>query len=91
MTAEKILEVIEIHRAKFKSLGIEKQEHPRNMLILSSTSGLEHCYAMLDKMVELVKAGRIEKAFRWLGFIQGCLWMAKIYTIEELKNQSRPD
>ncbi|MDD2696684.1 MAG: hypothetical protein PHE52_00800 [Candidatus Pacebacteria bacterium] len=46
---------------------------------------------MLDKMEGFLKEGRIEKAFRWLGFIQGCLWSTGEYTLEDLMNHNRPD
>lgn len=32
---------------------------------------------------------RREKAMRWLGFIQGVLWTMGIFTLDELKEQSR--
>jgi len=28
---------------------------------------------------------------RWLGFMQGALWVKGIYTIDELKAHNRPD
>lgn len=33
----------------------------------------------------------VEKAMRWLGFIQGCMWMMRVRTLNELKDYSRPD
>jgi hypothetical protein len=30
-----------------------------------------------------------EKAHRWLGFIQGVLWMTGVFTLDELKEHSR--
>lgn len=35
-------------------------------------------------------AERIEKKFRWLGFIQGILWMTGEATIEASKNTNKP-
>jgi hypothetical protein len=39
----------------------------------------------------LAEAGRSkrEKAHRWLGFIQGVLWLSGVYTLDELKEHSR--
>jgi hypothetical protein len=45
---------------------------------------------MIDKAILFVNENRIEKACRWLGFIQGCLWTNGIYSIEELKNHNKP-
>lgn len=40
---------------------------------------------------KLIDEGRREKAMRWLGFIQGCIWWGRLSSIEELKNMNRPD
>jgi len=34
--------------------------------------------------------GRMEKAFRWLGFVQGCLWACRVYTVDQLKHHNMP-
>ena len=36
------------------------------------------------------RLGRIEKAHRWLGFIQGILWQSGNFTIDQLANHNRP-
>lgn len=41
---------------------------------------------MIDKEPE-----RREKIMRWYGFIQGALWVLGYYTIDEIKDHSRPD
>ena len=52
---------------------------------------LGHCKNMLPKMSQFLEENRIEKFFRWLGFVQGVLWSERLYTIEELKDHNRPD
>jgi hypothetical protein len=37
-----------------------------------------------------VDQGRTEKAFRWFGCIQGALWAKGLYTLNDLKEHSRP-
>jgi hypothetical protein len=32
----------------------------------------------------------MEKAFRWLGFVQGVLWTNRVYTLDNLKSHNRP-
>jgi len=39
----------------------------------------------------LIPAGRVEKAMRWLGFVQGVLFCFNDFTIDQLKDHSRPD
>lgn len=91
MTPEKILRVIEIYRKFFADNNIGKKKYPYNKLIVDRAgTGLGHCHSMLDEMTEFVREGRIEKAFRWLGFIQGILWLNGVYTLTDLKNHNRP-
>ena len=40
---------------------------------------------------DLIPNGRIEKAMRWLGFIQGVLVAKNYYTLEEVKSHSRSE
>src|SRR5260370_41015983 len=35
-------------------------------------------------------AERIEKKFRWLGFIQGAMWVLDVSSIDELKRMNMP-
>jgi len=39
----------------------------------------------------LIDEGRIEKAMRWLGFIQGVLWSIGDFTVDELRTHSRSE
>jgi hypothetical protein len=50
---------------------------------------LQHCGWMLDQMVGLIRNNEIEKAHRWLGFVQGTLWVLRIYSIDELKGHMK--
>ena len=50
--------------------------------------------AMIPELREMLAdttQDRTEKCMRWLGFIQGVLWFGGVFTLEELKNHSRPD
>ncbi len=95
MDGNKILEVVGVYREYFKSLGVLKRSFSYEYLIMDEISQpwdmLSHCHGMLDKMEVFVKEGKIDKAFRWLGFIQGCLWSTGHFTLEDLKNHSRPN
>lgn len=57
----------------------------------ASTPGekLEHLLWMI-KEASYWDATRLEKKFRWLGFVQGALWDMGIQTIEEAKRQNMP-
>ena len=96
MTPAKVLEVIAIYRKKLEDLQIPKEEFPHTVFArVGSTDEcriptLAHCHKMLDQMEVFVREGRMEKVFRWIGFIQGVLWRCGLYTIEEMKEHNRP-
>lgn len=90
MAPEKVIEVIEIYRQLFIERGIGKTDYSHDILLDRTEVGLDHCHGMLDKMVGFVREGRMEKVFRWLGFVQGVLWSNQVYTLTDLKNHNRP-
>lgn len=50
---------------------------------------LNHLRWMCQEVMVFLNEGKLEKAFRWLGFIQGVLWTECICDIEELKSDNR--
>ena len=90
MTPNKHLEVIERYRNFFVRNGVEVIEHSHKSLCAGAEAALAHCHAMLDKMINFVREGREGKVNRWLGFVQGCLWICGKHTLDELMNHSRP-
>lgn len=91
MKADKIREAISRYRQDFERLGIQKIDYPHDQLVDSSCSTLGHCYGMLDKIEQFIQQGRMDKVFRWYGFVQGVLWVQKVYPLVALKEHSRPD
>jgi hypothetical protein len=59
-------------------------------LNLSYDRRVSHCKFMCDEAWKLADEGRVEKAMRWLGFLQGVFWDDGTYTLDELKNHSKP-
>ena len=91
MDAQKILKVIGMYRSYFTKKGIEAVDFPHNDKPDSSRDILSHCCRMLDRMEKFISESRMDKVFRWLGFIQGCLWSTRRFSLEDLKNHSLPD
>jgi hypothetical protein len=89
MTADRIREVVRIYRQMFCELHRSKPEKCRHNHTPDHAAALFHCHAMLDEIDQFAIEGRVEKAFRWLGFVQGCLWVCGVYSIEELKSHNR--
>ena len=52
---------------------------------------LNHAYWMCNQTREFLRAGRLAKAYRWIGTIQGILLMNGVFSIAELKTQNRFD
>lgn len=50
-----------------------------------------HVAWMCQEAQTFVDQKRIEKAMRWLGFVQGYLWARSMRTLDELKTDSMPD
>lgn len=46
---------------------------------------LQHALWMCDEVDHLMVIGDWGKAMRWLGFIQGVLWMSGIFAIDDLR------
>lgn len=90
MTPDKIREVLAIYKKKFEELNIPRKKSADNCHVASNSQCLAHCHEMLDEMEIFIQEKRMDKVFRWLGFIQGCLWKTSIYTLEELQNHNRP-
>ena len=91
MDGKKVLEVIGIYRKYFETIGVSKENLPHDKLMGNGRSTLSHCHGMLDEMEKFVAEGRMDKVFRLLGFVQGCLWSAGYYDLQSLKNHNRPD
>jgi hypothetical protein len=72
MTANKVREVIALYRKKLEEMEIPKNKSSHSSFPVSDKDFLAHCRGMLDEMEVFVHEGRMEKVFRWLGFIQGC-------------------
>lgn len=86
MTDEKLLEVIARYEREMPRY-IEWAKQWRDDF---DTEALTHLAEMLPQMREFVRDGRREKLMRWLGWVQGVLFMCNIYTLEEMKQHNMP-
>jgi hypothetical protein len=67
------------------------EDETRQHFILPPSGELSHLCFMCLEAQKFVDEGRIEKAMRWLGFLQGVLWSRGFYSLDDLKNHSRPE
>jgi hypothetical protein len=93
MTAGKVARVFRGYADTLIAQGAvpERMNHS-NHLPCSAIEGEakdNHILWLCLEGVEL-SATNLEKAFRWLGFVQGYFWATSRYSIYELKEHSRP-
>ena len=58
---------------------------------ISGTNALRHLLWCLMNVLQFMGDDRTEKAMRWLGFVQGALWMNGFVTIDRLKLMNKPE
>lgn len=94
MTPEKVLEVLDLYEEAFTRSGIGKIQikfdSKLSGAVATTLGALAHCHGMIDEMRQFVAEGRMDKVFRWLGFMQGVLWTNGWYTLAELMDHNRP-
>lgn len=92
MNSEKLIEVFRGYRCKLSEDAIQAcqiGDYRAEASAFGAKETLGHISWMCEEAISLVNQGRLEKAFRWLGFIQGVLWMSGINSIDDLKEHSR--
>lgn len=57
----------------------------KSMTWRQGNDGFAHLVFMCEEGVRMVDAGREDKANRWLGFVQGALWMTGFASIDEMR------
>jgi len=86
MTSDKVLEVVSKYEHALGTHKARRFEGPRFPL---KTEALEHILWMCEEVRKFVTNQEMEKAMRWLGFIQGALWVSGIYTIDSMRDDNR--
>jgi len=51
----------------------------------------EHLLFMAQEIPKLMDAGRVEKAMRWLGWLQGACWAAGLESLHDAKMRNAPE
>ena len=96
MTPQKLKEVFAQYRrillglAYVKSAKLPDHLYDFSGLSASVTDVFSHAVYMCEEASKFVDEGRIEKAMRWLGFIQGVLWSYGVRSLTDLKQDSMP-
>lgn len=83
VTNERVAEVVEGYAAALRERGAVAErsfDQPNE----------RHLLWMCGQVPEFLAAGRIDKAMRWLGFLQGAMWAMGIRSVEEMKRDNMP-
>lgn len=91
MTVKKMKSVLGTYRKYLQEHNIPKQKFDTNRKRHPRRKQLAHLHAMLDEMEVFLRQKHYSKVQRWIGFIQGVLSANGIFSVNELKNHSRPD
>lgn len=89
MTGDQIVAATDRYDRELEKEEIPVAEHPHDIVCMMRRAALAHLRTMFPKMVQFVSEDKIEKAMRWLGFVQGVLWVCGVYTLEQLKADNR--
>lgn len=82
MTADQMLRLTALYRNRLRKA--EAIRCPADRLP-DYEEAARHCNWMLGEMELNARDWDGDKLNRWLGFVQGALWMLGVYTIDELR------
>lgn len=77
--------------AGFAEMAARRQLHYGGVQDMHRLANLQHIQGMGERACKLVDEGRIEKAMRWLGFMQGALWALGVVDLDTLKKMNMPE
>lgn len=94
MTSEQMNSVLQKYK---KIIGGYDDFDPRLQDLMSQmirlpmdARGVEaHVFWMCDQVPGFLEKGDVDKANRWLGFVQGCLWLMGLRTINDMRDDNR--
>lgn len=89
MTGDQFVEVLNEYEALLQERGFKASEMPSDTLNPRVKQTHEHILWMRSRTKEFVAQGAWDKANRWLGFIQGFMWVNGIYTIADMRAHNR--
>ncbi len=93
---EQVTHMLDLYGKTLEELGYRPIPYPDldakiggNILRGAKYDSLNHARWMCDEVRAFVRQGRWSKAYRWIGMIQGLLFMGGIVSISELKDHNR--
>lgn len=86
MTSEQVLSVAAKYEQELISYPAERQvpDSPPG----GRESALKHARWMCQQIPSQIASGDVEKAMRWLGFVQGTLWASGTKSIDAMRKDN---
>ncbi|MBE0477000.1 MAG: hypothetical protein IBX62_07890 [Coriobacteriia bacterium] len=88
--------MLDSYSKTLSDLGYKPEPYPDlegkvggNIFAAGKFEALNHAYWMCGETKNFLRQGREAKALRWLGFIQGLLFLGGVFSIAELKGHNR--
>jgi hypothetical protein len=92
MTGEDIKSLMVIYKSIFREYSPKKIDGNRHASFdVDKEAVFSHLRYMMDEIDRFVDEGILDKAFRWLGFIQGILFYEGYYSLDSLKQHNKPN
>lgn len=95
MTKTQVLQALDLHNKqmeeRFTLVGGGAMSALRNQNAVNGSEQIRHLKWMANEIIHFLAEDRTEKAMRWLGFIQGALWVMGLSSIEESKRANMPE
>jgi hypothetical protein len=90
MTTDKVRRVVEAYQQQLAAQGVVPVRYVTSGVLPSPTVALGHLSWMLGEIQGMLETGAdAEKIHRWLGFVQGVLWLAGQKTIDQMRDDNR--
>jgi len=90
MTADRIKQVVGAYQQELAAQGVTAERCETSGVLPSQTVALRHVQWMLGEIQAMLENGTdLEKIGRWLGFVQGTLWLAGRKTIDQMRDDNR--
>lgn len=90
MTKDKIKKALANYQIFLEGRGVEPIRHEELYHPITENDKLSHCLYMAIEAQKFIEEDRVDKAMRWLCFVQGVLWSEQFITISELKKHNQP-
>ena len=90
MNVDKVNEVLAKMVEDFERKKIEAKRFDTKAVLPDGREARRHCHWMAKEALSWPQE-RLEKKMRWMGFIQGILWMIDGVSIEDLKKNNKPE